>query len=90
VKKSAISVTTNVEPETQFLAGIPASPTAAIARTEILASPRRTPKTMALKTEGGIPSAISEGFRETADRLSRKFGSFWAGFLCELKAAQAR
>jgi len=84
--KKAISVTTNAEPETQFVAGMPTSPAASLARTEVLAVPRRVPKTMAFKTEGGIATAIAEGASQQVDNLSRKFGSaFIRGMLSELQ-----
>lgn len=84
--KRAISVTTNIEPETGFVAGFPTSPRTAIARTEVLAIPRRTPKTVSLMTSGSVPTAISEGARQEVDNLERKFGSdpFLQGFLDEL------
>lgn len=87
MRKSAISVTvSNAEPEVQFLAGMPTSPTAAIARPEVLAIPRRVPKTMSLKTEGSVPEAIAEGGREMVSQLERKFGeAFFRGFLDELE-----
>ncbi len=84
--KSAISVTTNIEPETNILAGIPTSPRTAIARPEVLAIPRRTPKTLSLRTEGGMPAAITEGALAELGNLERKFGSdpFMQGFVSEL------
>lgn len=96
IKKLAISVTTNIEPETNFIAGFPTTPrqaisrgqSRAVARPEILTSPRRTPKTMSLNTEGSVPLAIAEGAREQVDQLSRKFGAdqaFIRGFLFELE-----
>jgi len=91
VRKAGISVTlSNVEPEVQFLAGFPTSPTTAISRPEVLAIPRRVPKTMSLLTEGGVPAAISEGGREMVEQLERKFGeAFFRGFTDELgKEAQ--
>ena len=85
--KQAISATvSNLEPETGFIAGMPTSPTTAISRTEVLAIPRRVPKTMSLKTEGGVPTAISEGAREMVDQLERKFGeAFLRGFMDEIE-----
>lgn len=85
MKKLAISVTTNIEPETGFIAGFPQSPGGAIARPETMAIPRRVPKTMSLKTEGGISTAIAEGASQMVSDLERKFGSaFIRGFLYEL------
>lgn len=89
--KSAISVTvSNAEPEVRFLAGMPESSPTAISRPEVLAIPRRVPKTMSLKSEGGVPEAIAEGGREMVDQLERKFGeAFVRGFMDELEKSAA-
>jgi hypothetical protein len=87
IRKLAISVTTNIGPETGFVAGFPVSPPQAITRGEVLAVPRRMPKTLSLKTEGTVPLAIAEGAREEVEALSRKFGAdqaFIQGFLFEI------
>lgn len=87
MRKQAISVTvSNAEPETQFIAGMPTSPTTSISRTEVLAAPRRIPRAMSYKAEVGVPTAIAEGAREMVDQLERKFGeAFLRGFLDEIE-----
>lgn len=90
IRKLAISVTTNIEPEVNWVAGFPTSPRAAIARTEVLAMPRRGGKTVSLMTEGTVPLAIAEGAREEVEQLSRKFGAdsaFIAGLAYELDSS---
>ena len=90
--KVAISVTTTLEPETSFIAGMPQSPAGPIQRgSEVLALQRRFPKAMSMKGDAGISDAFASGASEMVDRLQRKIGSvdFIAGFLYEIEKGAA-
>lgn len=86
LRKDAIAVIGPAEQGTDVIAGMPAGPS--VPR-ETLGIVKRSPKTLAFKTEGGVPTAIAEGAREMVDQLERKFGSdpFMAGFIYEIKLA---
>lgn len=88
-RKHAIAVSGPADTGTDFVAGIPAgeSVTREALLPEALRAPRRWPKTLSMKTEEGVPAAISERMRETVEAIEQKFGSspFWRGFLSELE-----
>lgn len=84
LNKEAIATTGPAEQGTDFVGGMPASPSVTH---EALGPLRRFPKTMIARQEAGVPSAISEGAREMVEQLERKFGSFMSGFVSELKSA---
>jgi hypothetical protein len=94
MRKSAITSFSAIEPESNVVAGMPASPQGGGLSKEVFAiqKVKAFPGTTATKGEAGMSDAVAENSRQMLSELERKFGSdhpFVAGFVYELQKEAA-
>lgn len=93
MNKKAITSFSTIEPESNFIAGMPNSPQGAgpggtLTAAASVQKVKMFPGTTASKGEAGMSDVIAEGANEMVAQLERKFGSshpFVMGFVSELQ-----